>query len=74
VPLQALPVLIERLSDNNARLRDGSRDALLALAHNRESGLRYSAGNAALLKPVKSQTAWRPVLSTLQLLQVRPRP
>ncbi|KIZ03119.1 Nephrocystin-3 [Monoraphidium neglectum] len=66
---QALPVLIERLSDNNARLRDGSRDALLALAHNRESGLRYSAGNAALLKPVKSQTAWRPVLSTLQLLQ-----
>lgn len=70
---QALPVLTERLGDSNARLRDGARDALLALAQNRESGLRYSGGNSALLRPVKSQTAWRPVLSTLQLMQVRRR-
>ena len=68
---QALPVLMERLGDSNPRLRDGARDALLSLAQNRESGLRCSGGNAALLKPVKSQTAWRPVLSTLQLMQVR---
>jgi uncharacterized protein YfaA (DUF2138 family) len=28
----ALPVLLERLADNNARLRDSARDALVALA------------------------------------------
>lgn len=70
---QALPVLIERLADSNARLRDGARDAILALARNREAGLRCPAGNGALLRPVKSQTAWRPVLTTLQLLQARAR-
>ncbi len=67
---QALPVLIERLGDSNARLRDGAREAILALARNRESGLRLAGGSAALLRPVKSQTAWRPVLGTLQLMQV----
>lgn len=62
-----LPVLLDKLSDSNARLRDSSRDAIVALAASKDAGI----GNmtAAILKPVKSQTAWRPVLSTLQLLQ-----
>ena len=32
----ALPVLLERLSDNNSRLRDSARDALVALAQEPE--------------------------------------
>jgi hypothetical protein len=66
-------VLIDRLGDNNARLRDGARETLLALARHRESGLRCCSGNSALLRPAKNQAAWRPILSTLQLLQARRR-
>ena len=60
-------MLIEKLGDNNPRVRDTARDAILALVRVREGGLRGMTG--ALLKPPKTQTAWRPVLSMLQLLQ-----
>lgn len=65
----ALPVLLERLSDNNSRLRDSARDALVALAEQPEgrSALRMQASQ--LCKPPRTQTAWRPVLAMLQLLQ-----
>jgi centrosomal protein CEP104 len=64
---QAIPVLVDKLGDNNARLRESSRDALLSLARLKDAGLKSHCG--LLVKPPKSQTAWRPVLSTLQLLQ-----
>eukprot|EP00878_Enallax_costatus_P018713 GHUV01019714.1.p1 GENE.GHUV01019714.1~~GHUV01019714.1.p1 ORF type:complete len:592 (+),score=256.35 GHUV01019714.1:204-1778(+) len=65
----ALPVLLERLSDNNPRLRDSARDALVALAQEPEGrgALRNLTGQ--LCRPPKSQTAWRPVLAMLQLVQ-----
>lgn len=65
----ALPVLLERLSDNNSRLRDSARDALVALAQEPEGrgALRMQASQ--LCKLPRSQTAWRPVLAMLQLLQ-----
>lgn len=64
----ALPVLLERLSDNNPRLRDSARDALIALAQEPEGrgALRSLAGQ--LCRPPKSQLAWRPVLAMLQLM------
>ncbi len=64
---QALPVLLEKLGDSNARIRDSARDAIVALAHHKDAGLKGLASQ--FVKPAKSQTAWRPVLSTLQLLQ-----
>lgn len=64
----ALPVLLERLSDNNSRLRDSARDALVALAQEPEGrgALRMQAGH--LCKAPRNQTAWRPVLAMLQLM------
>ncbi|KAF8056211.1 CEP104 [Scenedesmus sp. PABB004] len=65
----ALPVLLERLSDSNPRMRDSARDALVALAQEPEGrgALRGLTGH--LTRPPKTQAAWRPVLAMLQLLQ-----
>lgn len=43
----ALPVLLDRLSDNNSRLRDSARDALVALAQEPEgrAALRTQVGD-----------------------------
>jgi hypothetical protein len=65
----ALPVLLERLSDNNSRLRDSARDALVALAQEPEGRAALRTQTALLCKPPRNQTAWRPVLAMLQLLQ-----
>ncbi|WIA42558.1 hypothetical protein OEZ86_008540 [Tetradesmus obliquus] len=65
----ALPVLLERLADNNARLRDSARDALVALAQEPEGSGALRSLTSQLTRPPKSQTAWRPVLAMLQLLQ-----
>lgn len=65
----ALPVLLERLSDNNSRLRDSARDALVALAQEPEGRGALRSQTSQLCKPPRSQTAWRPVLAMLQLLQ-----
>lgn len=65
----ALPVLLERLSDNNPRLRDSARDALVALAQEQEGKTALRGLTSQLCKPPKSQTAWRPVLAMLQLMQ-----
>jgi centrosomal protein CEP104 len=65
----ALPVLLERLSDNNSRLRDSARDALVALAQEPEGRGALRSQASALCKPPRNQTAWRPVLAMLQLLQ-----
>lgn len=67
-----LPLLIEKLGDNNARLRDASRESIMFLAGLKEAGLGRNTG--LFLKPVKAQTAWRPVLGILQLLVVRRGP
>jgi centrosomal protein CEP104 len=64
---QCVPVLVDKIGDNNARVRDGARDALLTMAGMKESGMR--AMSSTFVKPVRNQTAWRPVLGTLTLLQ-----
>jgi hypothetical protein len=65
----ALPVLLERLSDNNSRLRDSARDALVALAQEPEGRGALRCQTSLLCKPPRNQTAWRPVLAMLQLMQ-----
>jgi hypothetical protein len=65
----ALPVLLERLSDNNSRLRDSARDALVALAQEPEGRGALRNQTSQLCRPPRNQTAWRPVLAMLQLLQ-----
>lgn len=65
----ALPVLLERLSDNNPRLRDSARDALITLAQEPEGKGALKGLTNHFCKPPKSQTAWRPVLAMLQLMQ-----
>lgn len=64
---QCLPLVLEKLGDNNARIRDRAKDLLMELAGMKDSGLRGMTSQ--LLKPVKSQTAWRPVLGMLNVLQ-----
>jgi hypothetical protein len=64
---QCVPVLVEKIGDANSRVRDSARDALLSIAGMKESGMRAMA--SSFVKPVRNQTAWRPVLGALQLLQ-----
>jgi len=65
----SLPVLLERLSDNNTRLRDSARDALVSLAQQADSSVALRGLTSTLCKIPKTQTAWRPILSLLQLQQ-----
>ncbi|MEW5298759.1 MAG: hypothetical protein WDW36_001843 [Sanguina aurantia] len=63
----ALPLIIDKLGDNNARLRDASKDCIMALAGHKDAGLRNHTN--IFCKPIKNQSAWRPVLGILQVLQ-----
>lgn len=65
----SLPVLLERLSDNNTRLRDSAREALVSLAQQADSSTALRGLTSTLCKVPKNQTAWRPILSLLQLQQ-----
>ncbi|KAJ9516820.1 hypothetical protein QJQ45_027229 [Haematococcus lacustris] len=62
-----LPLLLDKLSEVNAKIQTGARETLMFLAGRPEAGLRTSAH--LLIKPVKSQSAWRPVLGVLTVLQ-----
>ncbi|EFJ48806.1 hypothetical protein VOLCADRAFT_104552 [Volvox carteri f. nagariensis] len=62
-----LPQLIDKLGDNNARLRDASKESIMLLASIKEAQLASHTG--IFVKPVKNQSAWRPVLGILQLLR-----
>ncbi|GIL71611.1 hypothetical protein Vretimale_933 [Volvox reticuliferus] len=62
-----LPQLVEKLGDNNARLRDASKESIMLLASIKDAQL--ASHTNIFLKPVKNQSAWRPVLGILQLLR-----
>jgi len=58
--------LVAKLQDANMRTNKDTSDVLLALAANKSVGCATVAHQ--LLKPLKSQSAWRPVLSRLQII------
>ncbi|PNW77316.1 hypothetical protein CHLRE_10g431150v5 [Chlamydomonas reinhardtii] len=64
---QLLPALVEKLGDNNARLREASKESIMFLAGIKDAAL--PAHTSIFVKPIKNQTAWRPVLGILQLLR-----
>ena len=58
-----LPTLIEKLGDNATKVREASKETVLMIA-----ALEDSSVSEFLLKPVKNQSAWRPVLGVLEVL------
>lgn len=65
-----LPILIEKLGDNNARMREAAKESIMFIAGLEQGGLRGATHQ--FVKPIKNQNAWRPVLGILTLLQVGP--
>ena len=64
-----LPILIEKLGDTNARIRESAKESILFVASLKDGGIR--SYTHIILKPIKNQNAWRLVLGVLNLLQVR---
>eukprot|EP00195_Chlamydomonas_chlamydogama_P012277 CAMPEP_0202901254 /NCGR_PEP_ID=MMETSP1392-20130828/14151_1 /ASSEMBLY_ACC=CAM_ASM_000868 /TAXON_ID=225041 /ORGANISM="Chlamydomonas chlamydogama, Strain SAG 11-48b" /LENGTH=824 /DNA_ID=CAMNT_0049587793 /DNA_START=202 /DNA_END=2677 /DNA_ORIENTATION=+ len=62
-----LPLLIEKLGDNNARLREAAKESIMFIAGLKDANLRSSTH--LFVKPIKNQNAWRPVLGILGMLQ-----
>ena len=60
---QLAPQLLEKLGDAHAKVRDAAREAVVELAR---SELSLVAG--PLVKPVRSQSAWRVVLGRLGIM------
>jgi centrosomal protein CEP104 len=60
---QLVPQLLEKLGDAHARVRDAARDAIMELA-----AAELSLVAAPLVKPVRSQSAWRIVLGRLGIM------
>ena len=64
-----IPQLLEKLGDAHAKVRDASREALMELCEN-----ELSLVSGPLVKPVRSQSAWRIVLGRLSImLELVPR-
>ncbi|KAG1659551.1 hypothetical protein FOA52_015355 [Chlamydomonas sp. UWO 241] len=66
VCMHALPTLLEKLGDTNAKIRDAAKDSVLYIAGLEDAALK--SHTSVLLKPVKSQTAFKPVLGTINIL------
>ncbi len=62
-----LPILLDKLGDSNRGIRHSSSDTILWLAQRREVDMVGML--LAFCDPVDTQTAWRPVLGRLQLLE-----
>ena len=60
---QLVPQLLEKLGDAHAKVRDAARDAIVELAN-----AELSLVAAPLVKPVRSQSAWRVVLGRLSIM------
>ena len=58
-----VPQLLEKLGDAHAKVRDAARDAIIELA-----SAELSLVAAPLVKPVRSQSAWRVVLGRLSIM------
>ena len=65
----ALPALLERIADNNARTRDATRDTIVSLARTPEGATALRGLAPQLVRPPRSQAAWRPVLA-LSLIHI----
>ncbi|GAX83265.1 hypothetical protein CEUSTIGMA_g10691.t1 [Chlamydomonas eustigma] len=63
-----LPMLLDKLGDNNPKLSSAAKDCIMFLSGVKDADLRASAN--LFIKPVKNQSAWRPVLGILTILQV----
>ena len=64
-----LPLLLEKLGDTNPRIRDSSKESIMFIAGLKDGGIR--SYTHIIIKPIKNQNAWRPVLGVLTLLQVQ---
>ena len=66
---QLVPMLLEKLGDAHVRVRDAARECIMELA-----AAELSLVSAPLVKPVRSQSAWRIVLGRLGImLELIPR-
>lgn len=63
-----LSQLIEKMADSNARLREGAKKALEVIASSPNLGPGPTCSHALRALPPKQKTAWRPILSRLQIL------
>jgi centrosomal protein CEP104 len=61
-------ILIEKLSDGNARIREGARKGLEVLAASTNIGSTVVASHGIKPLPSKQASAWRPISTRLQLL------
>lgn len=62
-----LPVLVEKTGETNTRIKEAANELLVFLGEQADLGPRYLEG--AVCRPVKNQTAWKPVLARLQLIE-----
>ncbi|GAB4823407.1 hypothetical protein N2152v2_010453 [Parachlorella kessleri] len=63
---ELLPLLVEKASDINTRIKEQATELLVYLAGIKQAGL--PSNTFAIVKPPKAQTAWKVVLGRLQLL------
>lgn len=63
-----LTILIEKLADGNARIRDGAKKGIDLLAASPTVGPAAVGAHALRALPPKQKTAWRPILVRLEVL------
>lgn len=63
-----LNILIEKLSDGNARIREGAKKGIDMLSNASSVGPAVVASHALRALSAKQKTAWRPILVRLQVL------
>mmetsp|Transcript_16128 Transcript_16128/g.44039 ORF Transcript_16128/g.44039 Transcript_16128/m.44039 type:complete len:886 (+) Transcript_16128:261-2918(+) len=64
---QCLPLLLEKLGDTNPRIRESAKESIMFIAGLKDGGIRNYTH--IIMKPIKNQNAWRPILGVLTLLQ-----
>ncbi|KAK9803394.1 hypothetical protein WJX72_004936 [[Myrmecia] bisecta] len=63
---ELVPILIDKTGETNTRIQAAASEALLFLAGQKDLGLAALAH--LFVRPVKNQSAWRPILGRLQLI------
>ena len=61
-----LPILVGKLGDSNPRIRDAAHESIMMLARLKDGAVKNHT--ELFLSPVKKQSAWRLVLSRLELV------
>ena len=67
IMLELVPILIDRVGESNGIIRDRAFEAILMLSDMPEVG-NGGVLAASLVKPIKRQSQWKPILSRLNLL------